>query len=180
MLIDQRRIAGFFAGCDSSLDNTVVEWNELMSLLIIRHMTDQMAALSVEPKQMRRIDGVLHRLKPIAIDERVDDDPAFAILPRKHVPAWQQRLRFRSHVGVQKPGQFLYRISLVSRSLFEGASLRLRRLLQTFSSNVELPAMIGTAYALLIHAPERQRRRPVRTVLADQSVTSRSVAKDDE
>src|ERR1043166_1452654 len=81
MLIDERRLAGRFCRRRASLDDAELEGEIFMLLIVFFDPPSKASRAAVQPVEMRRIDGVLHRLEPIAVDQRIDHDPALAVLP---------------------------------------------------------------------------------------------------
>ena len=78
-----------------------------MLLIVSFDPSSKMGRAAVQPVEMRRIDGVLHRLEPIAVDQRIDHDPAPSVLPGQNIPTRQQRLWLGSKIGEQQPAEFL-------------------------------------------------------------------------
>ncbi len=64
--------------------------------------------------------------------------------------------------------------------IFERAVGGLRRLFETSAGAIELPAMVWTANSLLVNVSVSERRRPMRTVFADQSIATIRVAINDQ
>src|ERR1041385_2789947 len=81
MLIDERRLARRFCGRRASLHDAELEGEKFMLLIVFFGPSSKMGGAAVQPVEMRWIDGVLHRLEPIAVDQRIDHDPASAVLP---------------------------------------------------------------------------------------------------
>src|SRR5215831_6130071 len=102
---------------------------------------------------MRWIDAVLHCLQPVTVDERVFDDPASAVFPDKHIPARQERRGSRAEIGVNEPSETLDGVRNMLDSILERAPRRLRRLFETSTCAIELPAMIGTPNPLFVTRP---------------------------
>src|ERR1044072_6718434 len=90
MLVSLRRIAAFFSGSRAVLPDSILEADKVVRLAVIRHVAHEMRRIAVEPVEMRRIDGILHRLEPVAVDHRFDDRPPFPALAHSHPPARQQ------------------------------------------------------------------------------------------
>src|SRR5262245_28640313 len=129
---------------------------------------------------MRRIHAVLHRLQPVAVDERVLDDPAFAVFPDKHVPAWQKRRGGGAEISINQSAEILDGISDMLDSIFERAAGRLGGLFEAFTRAIEFPAMIGTPNPLFVDPSVCERRGAMRTMLTDQAVVPFLVAIDDQ
>src|SRR5438874_1689182 len=141
-----------------------------MALVVIAHDGSQMSRMAVKPKEMRGVYGVFHRLKPVTINHRINHDPASSLFPREDIPAGQQRPRLRSKISEQQPAEFFYRIGGVFDAIFESAPRWLGRLLETSSAIIKFPAVIRAADSLLVHAAKGKRRRPMRAVLANETV----------
>src|SRR6185295_7926882 len=176
MLIDHWRIAGLATGRDTPLHDAVLERDELMILFVVVHRRRQVRGVAMEPIEMRRSDGICHRLEPVAFGNFMLLHPALAILPSEHIPKRQQRRRLRAHVSPDQTAEPSGRISDMLDLIFEPARLGLRRLLKTLAGAVELPTMIRAADPFLIDAAECQRRFAVRALLGDHAVATASVA----
>src|ERR1044071_6435429 len=139
-----------------------------------------MRGLAVEPVEMRRVHGIFHGLKPVAMIDLVLLDPALAVLPYEHVPAGQQRPRLGPEIGPQEAAEFFHGIGHVLDLVLETGRFRLGRLLDTLPGTIELPAVIGTANAFLVDATESERSAAVRALLADHTITAGTIAEDDQ
>src|SRR5262245_14912479 len=124
----------------------------------------------MQPKQMGRFHVIFHRLQPVTIDDRVLDDPAPAVLPNKHIPTRQQRLRLRAEVSENQSAEWLYRISDVFDPFSERAARRFCRLFQALAGAVKFPTMIRTPNSLRIDSPIVQGSQSMGAMFADQSV----------
>ena len=56
----------------------------------------------MENLQMRRVHGILHRLKPIAVELRLNEDFPVTILTKPNIEVWDQRQRLWAQVGPVK------------------------------------------------------------------------------
>src|SRR5262244_1436259 len=129
---------------------------------------------------MRWIDAVLHCLQPVTVDERVFDDPASAVFPDKHIPARQERRGSGAEIGVNEPAETLDGVRNMLDSILERAPRRLRRLFETSTCAIELPAMIGTPNPLFVDPPVCERRGAMWTMFTDQTEVPFLVAIDDQ
>src|SRR5499426_4279510 len=111
MLVRQRSLACADRQTCAPFIDAKLKNNEFMALGIFLHASCEVRSVPMQPKQMRRVHGIFHRLQPVTIDDRVLDDPAPAVLPNKHIPTRQQRLRLRAEVGENQSAEWLYRIS---------------------------------------------------------------------
>src|SRR6476661_8768261 len=111
-----------------------------------------MGGVAVQPIEMRGIDGILHRLEPVAMINFMLLHSAYAVFPGEHIPARQQRPRLGAHISPDQSPQALGWIRRVFDLVLEAAFGGFRRLLQTFSGAVELPAVIRTANAFFVDA----------------------------
>src|SRR5262245_49847744 len=182
MLLYQGRIAGQVTLRRAPLLDTVVEPEELVFFFVLRLQAENAETFrtdrhvrrpesAVQPVYVRWVDGVLHRLQPVAIDHCFNYAPPPAVFARQHVPARQQRRRRRTHIGEQQAGQFFDRIGCVLDTVLVGAVRRLGWLLQATSRSVEFPTVIRAADALLIDVAVYERRPPMRAMLGDKSVS---------
>ena len=64
--------------------------------------------------------------------------------------------------------------------IFISSLRRLGGLLETFPAGIVFPTVVGAADALIVHATEGERCRPMRTVFSDEAVPSFCVAVDDK
>src|SRR5262244_2893607 len=101
-----------------------------MALGIFLNTACEMRGVPMQPKQMRRIHRIFHRLKPVTIDDRLLDDPVFTVFPNKNIPTRQQRLRLRTEVSENQSAEWLYRISDMFDPFFERAARRFCGLFQ--------------------------------------------------
>src|SRR5262245_30658060 len=83
--------------------------------------------LLVENLQMRRVDGILHRLEPVAVELWLNKDFSCPVPARPNIVLWHHRQRRRAHVGPIQPDEFLYRVSPLSHGEPKFALRRLRR-----------------------------------------------------
>src|SRR5207253_10864794 len=85
-------------------------------------------------------------------------------------PYGQQLSRLWSEISYQHLAYFYYRIGSVFYAICESAPRCLARLLETSSAIIKFPALIRAADSLLVHAAKGKRRRPMRAVLANETV----------
>ena len=102
---------------------------------------------------MRRVDGIFHRLQPIAVELRQGAQPVPSIGARPDIVLGHFRRRQRSHIGPIKAGEFFYRIGLVLDRKAKFAFRRFRRGFKTITFGIEKPAMVRAGDAALFDAP---------------------------
>src|SRR5262245_33289464 len=110
MLVRQGSLAGAERQASAPFIDAKLKNNEFMALGIFLNTACEMRRVPMQPKQMRRVHRIFHRLQPVTIDDRVLDDPASTVFPNKHIPTRQQRLRLRSEVSENQSAQWLHRI----------------------------------------------------------------------
>src|SRR3954451_7341329 len=101
---------------------------------------------------MRRVDRILHCLKPVAIELRQGAQPVPAVGARPDIVLWNCRRRLRAEVSPVKSRQLLDRISLV---LYRSAKTALSwqtRYLKTITLRIVKPTMIGASNAAFLDA----------------------------
>ena len=152
MFIDSGLRAGRQRQSRAPFFDAVFEANEFMLLGVFFYTRREMRRVAVQPIEMRRVDGVFHRLQPVALDDRFLDDPTFAMLPHQNIPARQERHRRRTQIRVNQPAEVLDRISNMFDAVFERAVRRLRRLFETFARAIELPTVVRATNSLVIDA----------------------------
>src|SRR5919108_5517580 len=180
MLVEPRAVAGFFAGRAALFQDSEFERNEIMLLLITSHHAHQVCSLAMQPIEMRRIYGIFHRLKPVAVINLVFLDPTLAVFPGEHIPARQQRTRLRAKIREQHPAEFLYGIGGVLDLILIGSLLRLGGLLEASSSPVKFPSVIWAANAFFADSAKGERRASMRAVLTDDAIALLPVAVDNK
>src|SRR5258706_16284566 len=112
---------------------------------------------------MSRVHRVFHRLEPITVELRLDENFPMAVFSEPDVEIGNQRRRQRPEVGPVEPNQFLHRISLLLHRQVELAFTGLRRSFKTTSLGVVKPAMVRTGYTARFDAAIRKRRATVLT-----------------
>ena len=83
--------------------------------------------------QVSGVHGIFHRLKPIAIKLRLDENFPAPILPEPDVEIRYQRRRLRPQIGPVKTGELLHRIGLVLDGQMKLAGGRFCRRFQAIS-----------------------------------------------
>src|SRR5262245_16734450 len=129
---------------------------------------------------MRWIDAVLHCLQPVTVDERVFEDRASGVLPDKHIPSREERRWAEAGIGVKYSAETLDGVRNMLDSILDRAPRRLRRLFETSTCAIELPAMIGTPNPLFVDPPVCERRGAMWTMFTDQTEVPFLVAIDDQ
>src|SRR5712692_6386220 len=127
--------------------------------------------------EMGRIHGVLHRLKPIRVEKRIDDYLSSPILSDPDVVLGYERSRFRAHVGPVEANKLLDRISLVLHRQIEPALPRLRRALKAISFDVVEPAVISTSDPSLFDPAVEKRDAAMRTAIGQKTHSALLVPK---
>src|SRR4029077_20939339 len=125
--------------------------------------------LLMKHMQMRRIDGVFHRLQPVAVELRHRPQPVPAVGARPDIVLWNRRRRLRSEVSPVKPRQLLDRISFVPHSPAKIALRRLRRGFKTITLNIIEPAMIRACNAAFFDSAVGKRGAAVRTAVLQKA-----------
>src|SRR5262245_6512673 len=99
MLVRQRSLACADRQARAPFVDAKLKNNEFMALGIFLHASCEVRGVPMQPKQMRRIHGIFHRLQPVTIDDRFLDNPASTVFPNEHIPTRQQRFRLRTEVS---------------------------------------------------------------------------------
>ncbi len=170
MLVDHRQVARLLPRRGAPLDDAVLEADEVVRLAVVGRVADEVGRVAVQPEEVRRIDRVLHRLEPVAVDQRIDHRPALAVLPRQHVPARQERRRLGTEIGIEQAGELFHRVGALADAVLERAVVGLGRLLEAAPGAVEFPAVVGAADAFFVDPAVGERRAPVRAALRHQAV----------
>src|SRR5262245_37875800 len=170
MLVSQGSVASADRQARAPFIDAKLKNNEFMVLGIFLHASCEMRRVPMQPKQMRWVHGIFHRLQPVTIDDRFLDDPASSVFPNQHVPTRPQRLGLRTEVSENQSAKWLYRISDVFDPFFERAARRFCRLFQALAGAVKFPTVIRTADTLIFDFPVGQGSQAMRAMFADQSV----------
>src|SRR5262245_4231660 len=134
----------------------------------------------MQEPEVARVDVALQALEPVAFAERLLDHDLLARLEiRLDVRQWR-RGRSRPHVGPDDAVPLDARIRARPHPRLEGALLRLARHVDARALAVELPTVIGAPDALLLVAPEEERRATMRTVVLDEPHAARRYPEGDE
>src|SRR5262245_24222321 len=176
MLVRQGSLACTERQASTPFIDAKLKNNEFMALGIFLHASCEMRGVPMQPKQMRRVHGIFHRLQPVTIDNRFLDDPASTVFPNQHIPTRQQRPRLRTEVSENQSAEWLHRISDVFDAFFERAARRFCRLFQTLAGAVKFPTVIRTADTLVIDSPIGQGSQAMRAMFADQSIFAMLIA----
>src|SRR5215510_592210 len=176
MLVSQGSVASADRQARAPFIDAKLKNNEFMVLGIFLHASREMRGVPMQPKQMRRVHRIFHRLQPVTIDDRFLDNPASTVFPNQHIPTRQERFRLRTEVSENQSAEWFYRISDVFDPFFERAASRFCRLFQTLAGAVKFPAVIRTADTLVIDSSVGQGSQAMRTMLSDQSVFALLVA----
>jgi hypothetical protein len=130
---------------------------------------------------MRRIHAVFFDLQPVAIPQRRgagNQLVAWQVVGIEDREGW---LLIRwSHVGEHQACVFMHRISGVIEPILQGAVGGLAGRLKDPAVNVEQPAMIAAADALVADQAELERRSAMRAIWFQQADGAALVTEDDE
>src|SRR2546428_9853765 len=110
--------------------------------------------------QMGGVHRIFHRLKPVTVELRLDEDFSVAILPEPDIQIRYQRHRFRTQIAPIKTDQLLHRIGLLLDGQMKFTFGRLGGWFQAIAFSILKPTVI----------------RPGDTPLLDATVTERSAA----
>src|SRR5215475_3352135 len=180
MLVRQRSLACADRQASAPFIDAKLKNNEFMALGISLNTACEVRSVPMQPKQMRGVHGIFHRLQPVTIDGRFLDDPASTVFPNKHIPTRQQRPRLRAEVSENQSAEWLYRISDVFDSFFERAARRFCGLFQALAGVIKFPTMIRTSDTFVIDSPVGQGSQAMRAMFADQSIFALLIAVDNE
>src|SRR5688500_1169131 len=106
----------------------------------------------MENMQMSRVDGIFHRLQPIAVELRQSAQPVPAVGARPDIVLGYFRRGQRPHVGPVKAGKFSHRIGLLFDSETKFTVSRLRGRLKAVAFDIIEPAVIGAGETALFGA----------------------------
>src|ERR1043165_134275 len=189
---EDERVAGFlvgpatvrecaflqYAGPERAAHFLELELLDLAAVIFAALHAANLELVRVEINGVRRVDGVLHRLEPIALVYRQDDDFLHAVLAHEKIPARQKRRRLRPHVGEKDSRQLFDAVGRVLDLVLEAGLFRLERLLEALAVGVELPAVVGAANAVGLERAVIERSGAVRAVIAEERPTSAAVAEE--
>ena len=144
-----------------------------------RFLTQELVELAVQPLGVHRVDRILHRLNPVAVE---DGAPAVAdrALLDEAVIERDQRGRERPEVRPEQAAEFLHRVARRRDLVLEVGAFGFVGLLEAAAGAVELPAVIGAADAVFGRDAVRHRCAAVRAELADQAERAAAVLEEDE
>ncbi len=148
---------------------------------IIRIHAVRINAAGVQEGQVRRIDVAFQRLQPVAVSLEESDVPVVGFLERGFYLRQRRRGRLLlAHVDIDKT-------ALLRRAIGDGLGacrilvlVRQVRLIETIAVNVEFPAVIDAADAVLLVTPEEQRCTPVRAPMVHDADPAGCVAECDQ
>src|SRR5262249_14245679 len=118
--------------------------------------------------QMRGVDGILHRLEPIAVEARMDDDFAMPVAAKERIVVRQNRGGQRPEVRPDEVQMLLDGIRRLLHSLMEIAAGGLRRTFEALPFKVVEPAVIRAGDAALLDAAVGKRGAAVRAAVGEQ------------
>src|ERR1051326_237361 len=121
---------------------------------------------------MRGIDGILHRLEPVTVEARMDDDFAVAVAAEKRVVMRQCGRGKRPKIGPDEIQMLLNRIGGLLDGAVKVAAGGLRRTFEAVAFEVVKPAMIAAGDAALFDAAVGKRRAAVRAAVGEKSEPS--------
>src|SRR4029077_636088 len=125
--------------------------------------------VEMENLQVRGIDGVLHRLKPVAVDDRIDRDSSPAVLSRPDVEFRNERGGRGSHVCPVKSEVSFDRVGLLLDREMKFTSRWFRGTLQAIAVHVVEPAMIGAGESSLFDPAVGERRAAMGTAVGEKT-----------
>src|ERR1044071_4714872 len=117
---------------------------------------------------MRGIDGILHRLEPVTVEARMDDDLAVTVGPEERVVARQRGRGKRAEVSPNEVEMLLNRVSGLFDGAVKVAAGGLRRTFEAVAFEVVKPAVIAAGDAALFDAAVGKRGAAVRAAVGEQ------------
>jgi hypothetical protein len=105
--------------------------------------------------QVSRIDGIFHRLKPIAVELRLNEYFSVAVLPHPNIVFRNQRRRLGAHIGPVQACQALYRIGFLLYGQAKFAASGLRRTFKAIALSIVQPAVVRARNPALLDAAIR-------------------------
>src|ERR1051325_10133609 len=117
---------------------------------------------------MRGIDGILHRLEPVTVEARMDDDFAVAVAAEKRVVMRQCGRGKRPKIGPDEIQMLLNRIGGLLDGAVKVAAGGVRRTSEAVAFEVVKPAVIAAGDAALFDAAVGKRRAAVRAAVGEQ------------
>src|SRR3954454_16397254 len=91
MFVDFRSLAGRKWQSGAPFLDAVLETDKFVALSVRLDPGRKVSRIAMKPEEMRRIDGIFHRLQPIAVNDGFSENPSFALFPHEHIPPRQQR-----------------------------------------------------------------------------------------
>jgi len=154
------------------LHDAVFERLEIMPVDFFLHVAVNRlsGAAKMQIGRVRGIDRVLHRLEPVAIENRMKTNLSDPVLSRHHVVIGEERRRLRSHVREEKPGDFLHRIGAEPDAVFKAALGRLGRLLDALALGIEHPAVVSAANVVPLDFSIKKRSAAMRAIFLYQTI----------
>ena len=128
---------------------------------------------------MARIDAAFERLQPVVFLDALGRHGLFRGDGGEFPQRFGRRGFLRAHIGPQHVADLDQRIGGQADLFLELAVLRLRRDIDAFALDVELPAVIGAAQAAFLVAAEPQRHPAVGAEFLQQAVAAVAVAEGD-
>src|SRR4029077_6189324 len=125
--------------------------------------------LLMKHMQMRRIDGVFHRLQPVAVQLRHRAQPVPAVGACPDIIFWYRWYGFRPKIGPVKSCELLHRIGCMLDRERELTPRRFRRSLQAIAFRVIEPAMISACDAAFFDSAVGKRGAAVRTAVLQKA-----------
>ncbi len=115
-------------------------------LVVKRHViltALQLERVGVQIVSMRRIDGVLHGLQPVAAQHLANIDFFESVLADEQVPFGKERFLVRGpHICEQKTGELFHGVGRMPDFVLEPACRILKRLFETLAAGIVFPAVI--------------------------------------
>ena len=126
-------------------------------------------AADVQEAEMRGVDVALERLQPVAF--ALDEEHVALVLGQQdRLEARQRRRRLAlAHVGPDQAVALEHLVALRLDPLGERLVGGNVRHVDAVAVDVELPAVVGAADALVLVAPEEQRRAAVRAAMIEDA-----------
>src|SRR5579884_3089981 len=179
---DQRVLVGGAVDVGAALDDADGRDVEVEVLHVVgeaaggaRRLAAAADVLLVQDLEVRRIDGVLHRLEPIAGELRVHGDLAAAAARDEGVVVGDHGRRQRAEVGPVHADELLYRVGGLLHVLDDGV-VALRWGLEDVAAGVVEPAVVGAGDAPLLDAAVAEGGAPVSAVIGEQTHAALLVA----
>src|SRR5437867_1494995 len=118
---------------------------------------------------MRRVHRILHRLEPITIELRLNEDLSMSVFSEPDIDIRDQRCWLRSHICPVKPNQLLHWIRFLLHGQVKFALGGFRRSFQAIALGVIKKPMVRAGNPALFDATVTERSASVRAGIVEQT-----------